>query len=399
QHSSRSFGSLVHETTHMRTAFEMGVRRWRQLPAFLLLGLVFQQCSAAPQHMGYSQESREVPGRYFGGDESREFMLGSPSAVHSHFVSPTHAPNVRHGSYNTEAALRAGMRSAGFNHYAASGGNQHYRVVPSSREDDDHSNENYAFRSGTQSSFTMQQAGYPHFRMSAGSHEDASFEDMDDFVDKREIDWDDLDDDDNVILGMGRRYHPSGRAIATPNLFVPNPSTGPPAHPTAINNPYMYKPKYTSDEDDSDEVSFYYNGPLATMRNMDTSDERLVLDEDSFGDRYNFIDNQGSTRWGYTLEDQFQEQIVNTDGSMQGKYGWTAPDGREVRISYIADEGGYRVLSSQGIYNRDDNDEVTFALNPHGNTGPLAVDPRGQQPGVHMPGMGPGSVGSPLNAG
>ncbi|XP_050307009.1 adult-specific rigid cuticular protein 15.7-like [Anthonomus grandis grandis] len=56
----------------------------------------------------------------------------------------------------------------------------------------------------------------------------------------------------------------------------------------------------------------------------------------------------GTYAFGYDIDDpesantQFREEERHLDGSVVGKYGWVADDGRVYVVSYVADTNGYR---------------------------------------------------------
>ncbi|KAK8394168.1 hypothetical protein O3P69_006395 [Scylla paramamosain] len=158
-------------------------------------------------------------------------------------------------------------------------------------------------------------------------------------------------------------------------LFIPQPaipptsSLGAPASRNlgpSLNNPYIIATASSSeeidednpyeDDDDDEDLAMYLSKNLLTVKGDDSSEERLELDDALLGRRYNFIDGQGSHRWGYDLVDQYQHQTVNTDGTMDGRFGWTAPNGQEIRVQYVADDGGYRLVGSSGIHPADSED-------------------------------------------
>ncbi|KAK3855386.1 hypothetical protein Pcinc_038208, partial [Petrolisthes cinctipes] len=187
-----------------------------------------------------------------------------------------------------------------------------------------------------------------------------------DLLDSIEDDDDD-DDDDFRFMTLGRRYHPDGVApLAPKDLFIP-PVSPLPASPAAIQksftNPFLYNLADSAEDDESGEdlsdVHYEYNIPhsaVAFVQGDTSSEERIQLDETLLNERYSYVDRQGSSRWGYTQKDQYQHQVVRQDGTMEGSFGWTAPNGHHVSIEYVADEGGYRVLSSHGTHIKNTKD-------------------------------------------
>ena len=149
-------------------------------------------------------------------------------------------------------------------------------------------------------------------------------------------------------LSLGRRYHPEGVPLSNKPLFIPSPAkqlNEAAAAPATFNNPFMYVPKESSEEDDGS-----FEMPIVRLTHSDSKTERIALSESVLNDRYNFVDAQGSVNWGYTLDDQHQNAKVHTDGTIEGDFGWTAPNGQEIKVQYVADNGGYRILSSSNIH-------------------------------------------------
>ncbi|ROT74185.1 hypothetical protein C7M84_007321 [Penaeus vannamei] len=197
-------------------------------------------------------------------------------------------------------------------------------------------------------------------------------------------------------MSLGRRYHPAGiPKIAPDNVLIPKTASFPPPVPRSgsgkqlvqtFRNPNFQSFEVSSetpddlddfvedaleragfdddDLDDDDDDLIFRPESFVNMYNDQTSEHRLALSENLLGTYYHNIDTQGSIHWNYKLEDQFQDHTVHRNGNMEGKFGWTAPGGQEVRVQYIADEGGYRVLSSQGIHPVD-SDEVEEAKRLH----------------------------------
>ncbi|KAB7496076.1 hypothetical protein Anas_09725 [Armadillidium nasatum] len=175
------------------------------------------------------------------------------------------------------------------------------------------------------------------------------------------------DEDDNIsierfdksseFLSLGRRFHPEGIPRLSKPILTNVPSS---ARDPVISNPYIFTPDVASvdrdsleDDDDFDDDTFLVLSPMVKAYNPSAHNERLSLSND-FLNQYNFVDVQGSTHWGYQTDSQYQDHKIHDSGAMEGKFGWTSPEGAEVNIKYIADEGGYRVLSSSGIYTRED---------------------------------------------
>merc|ERR1719187_1780071 len=49
------------------------------------------------------------------------------------------------------------------------------------------------------------------------------------------------------------------------------------------------------------------------------------------------------------LDDIHHDQDLDDDQVITGSYSWTAPDGNEYFVSYIADDDGYRVVESNAV--------------------------------------------------
>ena len=170
----------------------------------------------------------------------------------------------------------------------------------------------------------------------------------------------DNDDDNNdefsieyvPNMPLGRRYNPEGTPEVQQPLFIPTitPKNNVPVQHAPIDNPLWYMPKESSEDNDDYSESV----PIVTMQHTNDNRQRIALSESALNDRYNFIDAQGSVNWGYSLTDQYQSAKVHEDGIIEGKYGWTAPNGQEIKVQYIADEGGYRILSSLNIHPIDE---------------------------------------------
>ncbi|XP_063871609.1 collagen alpha-1(I) chain-like [Scylla paramamosain] len=236
-----------------------------------------------------------------------------------------------------------------------------------------------------------------------------------------------IDEDDFRFMNLGRRYHPDGISPVSPQqLFIPQPAIPPTSSLVApasrnlgpsLNNPYIIATASSSeeidednpyeDDDDDEDLAMYLSKNLLTVKGDDSSEERLELDDALLGRRYNFIDGQGSHRWGYDLVDQYQHQTVNTDGTMDGRFGWTAPNGQEIRVQYVADDGGYRLVGSSGIHPADSEDvhrlkiehsQIYKEVASRPPVAPLPVSPGVPLPpvshGVHL---SSGSHGVPLS--
>ncbi|XP_068214646.1 cuticle protein CP575-like [Palaemon carinicauda] len=58
----------------------------------------------------------------------------------------------------------------------------------------------------------------------------------------------------------------------------------------------------------------------------------------------------------FELDDHEQEQEGQPGRAVQGEYSWTAPDGNEYYIKYIADHNGYRIVEDNVVPEAPDSD-------------------------------------------
>ncbi|XP_037774428.1 LOW QUALITY PROTEIN: uncharacterized PE-PGRS family protein PE_PGRS54-like [Penaeus monodon] len=255
----------------------------------------------------------------------------------------------------------------------------------------------FSLRLGSSEDPRSREAGSRESHLGSFSSQHVIFGSSDDDDDDDYDDGDDLydfDDDSVKFMSLGRRYHPAGiPKIAPDKVLIPQPASFPP--PPVPNtgkqlvqtfrNPNFHSFELSSetpdddlddlvedaleragfDDDDFDDDDLIFRPEsFVNMYNDQTSEHRLALSENLLGSYYHNIDTQGSIHWNYKLDDQFQDHTVHRNGNMEGRFGWTAPGGQEVRVQYVADEGGYRVVSSQGVHPVD-SDEVEEAKRLH----------------------------------
>ncbi|XP_068214644.1 cuticle protein CP575-like [Palaemon carinicauda] len=58
----------------------------------------------------------------------------------------------------------------------------------------------------------------------------------------------------------------------------------------------------------------------------------------------------------FELDDHEQEQDGQPGRAVQGEYSWTAPDGNEYYVKYIADHNGYRIVEDNVVPEAPDSD-------------------------------------------
>ncbi|XP_026813195.1 uncharacterized protein LOC113553845 isoform X2 [Rhopalosiphum maidis] len=79
-------------------------------------------------------------------------------------------------------------------------------------------------------------------------------------------------------------------------------------------------------------------GPTKSGTNRDTS-----------GDSFHIQSPDGQYVFGHTNGEQGRAEMRDSDGTVTGYYSYADGDGRVVRVDYVADKGGYRVLSNAGV--------------------------------------------------
>ncbi|XP_064119960.1 uncharacterized protein LOC135224668 isoform X1 [Macrobrachium nipponense] len=410
----------------------MNMPRWRTtrtaiLPMGFLVLVCLQVTQSAPSAPFSTEDDHSTEGshqQFSAGGVSSDDDGNSAEDVHSFFVVPgtnrevpSRSPTV--GAANSQ--LNHAALSAQQNRAKSMSAHSHFRIGRDSLEiPDPQSREIISSRVGHAAGFPKGSFSSQH--LSFGRSDD-------DFDDKFDDNSRESDDDDPPYFGLGRRYQPEGYSyVPAKKLFIP-----PPARPSSqaigkqmpqsISNPYIYsvdtsgedrdddRDDHFDDDDDDDDVKLFATNSIVNMRHDDTNEHRLAFNENTLRGFYNYVDGQGSRRWAYELDDQYQDHTVHEDGTMKGKYGWTAPDGHSVKIQYVADEGGFRVISSHGIYLGDDDDVEEARrhhLLAHKKAGSIIGSAEddvtlfatggaplpGQQPGFGA--NGGGSVGVPL---
>ncbi|XP_068214647.1 cuticle protein CP575-like [Palaemon carinicauda] len=58
----------------------------------------------------------------------------------------------------------------------------------------------------------------------------------------------------------------------------------------------------------------------------------------------------------FELDDHEQEQEGQAGRAVQGEYSWTAPDGNEYYVKYVADHNGYRIVEDNVVPVAPDSD-------------------------------------------
>ncbi|XP_066957088.1 pupal cuticle protein-like [Macrobrachium rosenbergii] len=56
-----------------------------------------------------------------------------------------------------------------------------------------------------------------------------------------------------------------------------------------------------------------------------------------------------NTIYEFETDDQSQEQRGEAGVAVKGSYSWVSPEGIEYRVKYVADELGYRIVSSNAV--------------------------------------------------
>ncbi|XP_060867769.1 uncharacterized protein LOC132943023 isoform X2 [Metopolophium dirhodum] len=70
---------------------------------------------------------------------------------------------------------------------------------------------------------------------------------------------------------------------------------------------------------------------------------------DTSGDSYHMQSSDGQYVFGHTNSEQGRAEMRDSDGTVTGYYSYADRDGRVVRVDYVADKGGYRVISNSGV--------------------------------------------------
>ncbi|KAF0761452.1 Cuticle protein 6 [Aphis craccivora] len=70
---------------------------------------------------------------------------------------------------------------------------------------------------------------------------------------------------------------------------------------------------------------------------------------DTSGDSFHVQSPDGQYVFGHANGEQGRAEMRDSDGTVTGYYSYADGDGRVVRVDYVADKGGYRVLSNTGV--------------------------------------------------
>lgn len=81
--------------------------------------------------------------------------------------------------------------------------------------------------------------------------------------------------------------------------------------------------------------------------------------------QYYSHDNTGQAVFGYAYPGQMSENSRDAYGNQVGSYAFMNPEGKEVRVSYIADSQGFRVLSNDLPVAPEETPEVAAARAEH----------------------------------
>ncbi|KAL5243896.1 hypothetical protein ACI65C_011306 [Semiaphis heraclei] len=89
----------------------------------------------------------------------------------------------------------------------------------------------------------------------------------------------------------------------------------------------------------------------ATMGNKGASVGRSKtgMNRDTSGDSYHIQSSDGQYVFGHANGEQGRAEMRDSDGTVTGYYSYADRDGRVVRVDYVADKGGYRVISNAGV--------------------------------------------------
>ncbi|XP_016658199.1 uncharacterized protein LOC107883167 isoform X1 [Acyrthosiphon pisum] len=89
----------------------------------------------------------------------------------------------------------------------------------------------------------------------------------------------------------------------------------------------------------------------ATMGNKGAAVGRTksTANRDTSGDSYHMQSSDGQYVFGHTNGEQGRAEMRDSDGTVTGYYSYADRDGRVVRVDYVADKGGYRVISNAGV--------------------------------------------------
>ncbi|XP_068214621.1 endocuticle structural glycoprotein SgAbd-9-like [Palaemon carinicauda] len=61
------------------------------------------------------------------------------------------------------------------------------------------------------------------------------------------------------------------------------------------------------------------------------------------------VDGRRNTIYEFETEDQSQKHRGQPGVAVKGSYSWVSPEGIEYRVKYVADELGYRIVSSNAV--------------------------------------------------
>jgi len=65
--------------------------------------------------------------------------------------------------------------------------------------------------------------------------------------------------------------------------------------------------------------------------------------------QFQSMDDNGNAQFGYSHPGQSSVTHRDAQGGQRGSYAYIDPEGREIRVSYIADEQGYRIVSNDQV--------------------------------------------------
>ena len=67
------------------------------------------------------------------------------------------------------------------------------------------------------------------------------------------------------------------------------------------------------------------------------------------GTQYHFQDNNGNINYGYSNINSAKHEVGNTYSGVQGEYSYVDANGIQQMVSYVADEGGFRIISDSRL--------------------------------------------------
>lgn len=96
-----------------------------------------------------------------------------------------------------------------------------------------------------------------------------------------------------------------------------------------------------------------------------TNDPFVFYDPMTSSVQYYSHDNTGQAIFGYAYPGQMSENSRDVFGNQVGSYTFMNPEGKEIRVSYVADSQGFRVLSNDLPIAPEETPEVAAARAEH----------------------------------